>query len=802
MLVSYNWLKEYLDLSAISPVELGEEFTLGGLEVELTTDLGQGLNQLVVGEVLSAELVEDSEHLQKTTVDVGNEILPIVCGAANCQVGKKVVVAKVGAVLPGNFEIQSTTIMGEPSEGMLCSLDELGFSDSVIPKHAEDGIYILNDEAEIGADARPYLGLDDTIIEFDLTPNRADAMSMRGVAHEAAALLNQKPNFAAIEVNEDLSESVADYITVEAEDTADTLDYKMRIVKDVTIGESPIWMQKKLMHAGIRPIDLVVDVTNYVMLEFGQPLHAFDYEKLNSKEIYVRRAHEGEKFTTLDKQERILTSNNLVITNGEKPVALAGVMGGANSQITETSSTIAIEAAVFKPALTRRTAAALNLRSEASSRFEKGVNRATVQDAADLAAQLIAELGGGRVVSGTAEIEGEPLEEVIVKSTVNKINRLIGSSLTAEEISSILDRLAFVHSIADGNIEVTVPPRRWDIKIAEDLVEEVARIYGYNNIPVRLPVTESIPGQLTTAQAMRREIGYLLEGHGLQEAISYALLTKEKAEKFAIHPGQTASLQNPLSKERTTLRQNIIAGLIENAKYNQAHQVEQIALYEMGHVFYQEAADDFREYNHLAALLTGAPVMEWFGETEPIDFYTIKGLVETLFSLFDFKQNISYQLASKRAGMHPGRTADIYLGQDLIGYVGQLHPSLAKENDLEDTFVFEVSLDQIVQAEKIAKEYTPLNPYPGSTRDIALLVDATVSHADIKKVIIDNGGTYLSGIHLFDLYEGENIADDKKSVAYSLSFENPLATLKEKEINQAFENIKEALLKELNVEIR
>ena len=802
MFISFNWLKEYVDLSGIRPEDLGEKFTLGGLEVELTVDLGKGFDHLVVGEILSAEAVEGSEHLKKTKVDVGNEILPIICGAPNCQRGQKVVVAKVGAILPGNFEIQSTEIMGEQSEGMICSLDELGFSDSVIPKYAEDGIYILNDDAVIGEDARSYLGLDDTIIEFDLTPNRADAMSMRGVAYETAALLNQIPEFPEIHLEEDSSESVADYLSVAVEDTDDTLDYKMRLVKDVEIGESPLWMQRKLMHSGIRPIDLVVDVTNYVMLELGQPLHAFDYEKLNSKEIFVRRAEDGERFTTLDNQERKLSQTNLVITNGEKPVALAGVMGGANSQITEETSVIAIESAVFKPALTRRTAAALNLRSEASSRFEKGINRATVQEAADLAAQLIAELGGGQIISGTAEIEGKPVEKVEVKTTAKKINGLMGTKLTEDEISSILHRLAFEHSINNGEIIAEIPPRRWDIKIPEDLVEEVARIYGYNNIPVHLPVTESIPGQLTTAQAIRREIAYLLESHGLQEAISYALLTEEKAKKFAIHSGDSTSLQNPLSKERTTLRQNIVAGLIENAKYNKAHQVDNIALYEMGHVFYQESAEDFREYNHLAALLTGEPTAEWFGKDEAIDFYTIKGLVETLLSLFDFKESISYELAKDRKGMHPGRTAEVYLGQELIGYVGQIHPSLAKKNDLQDTFVFELSLDQIIAAEKNEKQYLPLNPYPGSSRDIALLVDADISHAEIKAVIEDNGGPYLTAIHLFDLYDGENIAADKKSVAYSLSFENPLATLKEKEVNQAFENIKAALLNEFDLEIR
>ncbi|MDN6161596.1 MAG: phenylalanine--tRNA ligase subunit beta, partial [Atopostipes sp.] len=764
MLISLNWLKEYVDVSKLSPEELGEKFTLAGLEVELVTDLGAGLDHLVVGEIISAEAVEGSEHLKKTAVNIGEETLPIICGAPNCKVGQKVIVAKVGAVLPGDFEIKETEIMGLLSQGMICSLDELGFSDSVIPKYAEDGIYILNPEAINGEDARPYIGLDDHIIEFDLTPNRADAMSMRGVAYEAAALLSQEPELFEPEVIEDESESIEDYISVAAEDADDTLDYKMRLVKDVKIEESPLWMQRKLMNSGIRPIDLVVDVTNYVMLEYGQPLHAFDYEKLKSKEIYVRRAEAGETLVTLDGQERELNEENLVITNGKKPVALAGVMGGENSQITEETSVIAIESAVFKAALTRRTAASLNLRSEASSRFEKGINRATVQDAADLAAQLIAELGGGQVITGTAAIEGKALEDVTVKTTVQKVNALMGTSLEAEEISSILERLHFEQSIDGNKIEAIIPPRRWDVKIPEDLIEEIARIYGYNNIPMRLPVTESTPGQLTEAQKIEKEISQRLRNYGLAEAISYALTTEEKAKKFAIEPGKTVSLQNPLSKERSTLRQNIVTGLIDNAKYNRAHQISDIAFYELGHVFYKRAADDFREYNHLAALISGKTKEEWFGQEVESDFYTMKGLVESLLSMFDFVDEISYELASDRDGMHPGRTANLYLAEKNIGYLGQLHPKLAKENDLEDSFIFELSLDKIIAAEKVNRGYQAINPYPSSSRDIALLVDRTVSHAEIKSVIRKEAGEYLTNIHLFDLYEGENIEENKKSM--------------------------------------
>ena len=802
MLVSFNWLKEYVDLSSITPDELGDRFTLGGLETEIVTHLGEGLDNLVVGLVETCEPLEGSDHLNMTTVNVGDETLSIVCGAPNVAAGQKVVVAKVGAILPGDFEIKEAEIMGQKSYGMLASLDELGFSDSVIPKHAEDGIYILSEDAEIGADVRPYIGLDDAIIEFDLTPNRADALSMRGVGYEVAALLNQTPNFKETSLTEDSSEKIEDYLSVSVENQEDTLDYRMRIVKDVEIGESPLWMQHKLIHAGIRPIDLIVDITNYVMLEFGQPLHAFDYDKLESNKIHVRRANTGEEFVTLDGQNRKLNNDNLVITNGEKAVALAGVMGGENSQITEETKTIAIESAVFNPVLTRRTANRLNLRSESSNRFEKGVNIATVQEAADLAAKLMAELGGGTIVEGTARTTHTTDKEVMVTTTTDHVNGVIGTSLTDEEISSILTRLGFENSIKEGVIETNIPPRRWDIEIAEDLIEEIARIYGYNNIPVTLPVTESTPGELTVAQKTTRLIRNVLEGNGLQEAISYALTFSEKAARYAITKGELVLLQNPMSEDRVTLRQNLVSGLIDDASYNVAHQISDISLYEIGHVFYKESDEDMIEKNHVAGLITGESVKDWFDKKDPVDFYTIKGLVETMLSSFAFNEDVRYELATERDGMHPGRTADIYVGEDVLGYVGQIHPSIAKDNDLKDTYVFELSVDQIVETDKDAIGYTALNRYPGSSRDIALLVDNTITHSELVDVISENGGEWLQDIQLFDLYEGEHIEEDKKSMAYSLYYANPNATLKEKEVNTDFERMKDALIEAFNVEIR
>jgi len=477
-------------------------------------------------------------------------------------------------------------------------------------------------------------------------------------------------------------------------------------------------------------------------------------------------------------------------------------MGGANSQITDDTQTIAIESAVFHPVLIRRTANRLNLRSEASNRYEKGVNLATVQEAADLAAQLMVDLGGGKIVSGTAEAINEEPKDVQVSTTTDKVNRLMGTKLTDDDIAAILVRLGFDHTITDGTIEAYIPPRRWDIELPEDLVEEIARIYGYNNIPISLPVTESTPGELTQAQAMTRDARALLEGNGLQEAISYSLTTTEKAEKYAITQGDSVSLQNPASEERVTLRQNLISGLIDDAAYNRAHQITDIGQYEVGNVFYKQTDDDFIEYNHVAGLLTGESPETWLGHAGVLDFYTMKGMVETLLSAYSFSEAVTYQLASDRPGMHPGRTADIYLGEELLGYVGQLHPNEASVNDLEDTYVFELSLAQLVQAQKETIEYKILNRYPGSSRDIALLVDQTVTNQEIEAVINKQGGTYLQEITLFDLYAGENIEAGKKSMAYSLYYANPKATLKETEINEDFEQVKQALIDAFQVDIR
>lgn len=805
MKVSYNWLKEYLDLSKTNPHDLAEQITLTGIEVDAVHELSSGLENLVVGEVVNCERMDGSDHLNVTRVNIGeDELSQIVCGAPNVNVGQKVIVAKPGAVLPGNVEIKKSTIRDTESNGMICALDELGYGDSVIPKNAEDGIYVLEENAVVGEDARPYIGLDDTVIELDITPNRADALSMRGVAFEAGAILSQTPELTSVNVRADESDQTNDRVKISVENEADTLLYKMRIVKDVTAGESPLWLQRKLMNAGIRPIDSIVDVTNYIMLEYGQPLHAFDYDKVGSNEIFVRRAREGETLITLDEHKRRLSPENLVITDGEKPIALAGVMGGGNSDISEDTRTIAIESAVFESALIRKTAQSLNLRSESSTRFERGVNLATVQEALDHAAKLMTELGGGTVLSGTAEASAKEVKNTDVTTSVRKLNQTIGINLSEAEVENIFDRLGFEHTLVNGKVTVSVPPRRWDITIEADLVEEVARIYGYNQIPSTLPNTESVAGELNDKQRLTRHISRYLEGSGLSQAISYALTTPEKAAQFRLEKAGLITLEYPMSEDHKTLRQSILSGLLDNAEYNRARQMKNGSFYEVGRVFYrQEDSTIPKEENHIAGLLTGSlHEKTWIDEAWPVDFYSAKGIVEGLLETIGLMEPVTYIQHSGYEDLHPGRTAEIRLGEKAIGYIGQVHPLISEKRDLDDTYVFELNLDAIVEAEKNPVVYSSIPKYPGTSRDVALLVDETVTHEDIIRVIEANGGQWLKNVRLFDLYEGENIKAGKKSLAYSLSYVNPEATLKEESVNKDFEQVKMALQNDLKAEVR
>ena len=804
MKVSYKWLKEYLDLSDVTPDELAEKMSRTGIEVDDVIYPGKGLSKIVVGETLSVVDHPDSDHLHVCQVNIGTEEpIQIVCGAPNVAAGQKVIVALHGARITGNAKIKKGKMRGQESNGMICSLAELGYSESVVSKKYADGIFVLPAEAVPGTEVVDLLELDDAILDIDITPNRADALSMRGSAYEVAAIYNKALKFPEAPVSEKTG-SVTDYIKVAVEDPNDAPAYHIQVIKDVKIAESPLWLQNKLMNGGIRPINNVVDITNYILLEYGQPLHAFDYDQIGSKEIIVRRAKENETMTTLDGVERTLDTDNIVITNGTAPIALAGVMGGLDSEITDGTVTVALEAALFNPVLIRKTAGKFNLRSESSSRFEKGINVATIRTAGEHAAELIHELAGGTIVAGTASVDTVEVKDTEVVITLQKINRSLGTAISSGEVTAIFNQLGFA-STFDGEIfTVAVPPRRWDISIYADILEEVARIYGYDNLPETLPITPALPTALTPKQHTMRITRRFMEGAGLTQNISYVLTTAEKAREYAVEDKEGIRLAWPMSEDRSTLRMNLLSTLLDNAAYNVARKNTDIQFYEIGRVFFPSADSVLPiEAERLAGVMTGmAYQKDWQMAAEPVNFYHAKGVLDGYFETMGLSDQIRFEAAKDLKWMHPGRTAAVYLGDAYIGYVGQVHPATANAYDLKETYAFEIDFEAIIAAPKEVITQQPIPKFPGVTRDVALLVDETVTHQQIVKTIKENGGKFLKDVHLFDIYQGKGIEDGKKSVAYSMSFLNPEATLVDEDINKAFTKLVAALETECGAAIR
>ncbi|KJE27856.1 phenylalanine--tRNA ligase, beta subunit [Geobacillus kaustophilus] len=803
MLVSYRWLGEYVDLTGITAKELAERITKSGIEVERVEALDRGMKGVVIGHVLECEPHPNADKLRKCLVDLGeDEPVQIICGAPNVAKGQKVAVAKVGAVLPGNFKIKRAKLRGEESNGMICSLQELGVETKVVPKEYADGIFVFPSDAPIGADAIEWLGLHDEVLELSLTPNRADCLSMIGVAYEVAAILGRDVKLPEAAVKEN-SEHVHEYISVRVEAPEDNPLYAGRIVKNVRIGPSPLWMQARLMAAGIRPHNNVVDITNYILLEYGQPLHAFDYDRLGSKEIVVRRAKAGETIITLDDVERKLTEEHLVITNGREPVALAGVMGGANSEVRDDTTTVFIEAAYFTSPVIRQAVKDHGLRSEASTRFEKGIDPARTKEALERAAALMSEYAGGEVVGGIVEASVWRQDSVVVTVTLERINGVLGTAMSKEEVAAILSNLQFPFTEDNGTFTVHVPSRRRDIAIEEDIIEEVARLYGYDHLPATLPVAEAKPGHLTPYQAKRRRVRRYLEGAGLFQAITYSLTSPDKATRFALETTEPIRLALPMSEERSVLRQSLIPHLLEAASYNRARQVENVALYEIGSVYLARGEHvQPAEKERLAGVITGLwHTHLWQGEKKAADFYVAKGILDGLFSLLGVDHRIAYRPA-KRADLHPGRTAEIALDGTVIGFVGQLHPATQKEWDLKETYVFELVLAELLNAESEAIRYEPIPRFPSVVRDIALVVDEDVEAGALKQAIAEAGKPLVKDVSLFDVYQGDRLPDGKKSLAFSLRYYDPERTLTDEEVAAVHERVLAAVEKQFGAVLR
>ncbi|CAC9051476.1 Phenylalanyl-tRNA synthetase beta chain [Staphylococcus aureus] len=795
MLISNEWLKEYVTIDD-SVSNLAERITRTGIEVDDLIDYTKDIKNLVVGFVKSKEKHPDADKLNVCQVDIGeDEPVQIVCGAPNVDAGQYVIVAKVGGRLPGGIKIKRAKLRGERSEGMICSLQEIGISSNYIPKSFESGIYVFSEAQVPGTDALQALYLDDQVMEFDLTPNRADALSMIGTAYEVAALYNTKMTKPETTSNE-LDLSANDELTVTIENEDKVPYYSARVVHDVTIEPSPIWMQARLIKAGIRPINNVVDISNYVLLEYGQPLHMFDQDAIGSQQIVVRQANEGEKMTTLDDTERELLTSDIVITNGQTPIALAGVMGGDFSEVKEQTSNIVIEGAIFDPVSIRHTSRRLNLRSESSSRFEKGIATEFVDEAVDRACYLLQTYANGKVLKD--RVSSGELGAFItpIDITADKINRTIGFDLSQNDIVTIFNQLGFDTEINDDVITVLVPSRRKDITIKEDLIEEVARIYGYDDIPSTLPVFDKVTsGQLTDRQYKTRMVKEVLEGAGLDQAITYSLVSKEDATAFSMQQRQTIDLLMPMSEAHASLRQSLLPHLIEAASYNVARKNKDVKLFEIGNVFFANGEGELPDQvEYLSGILTGDYVVnQWQGKKEMVDFYLAKGVVDRV------SEKLNLEFSYRRAdidGLHPGRTAEILLENKVVGFIGELHPILAADNDLKRTYVFELNFDALMAVSVGYINYQPIPRFPGMSRDIALEVDQNIPAADLLSTIHAHGGNILKDTLVFDVYQGEHLEKGKKSIAIRLNYLDTEETLTDERVSKVQAEIEAALIEQ------
>lgn len=806
MLVSMNWLKQYVDLSDISPEELAEKITKSGIEVDSIHQIAEKSTNVVVGHVVSCEKHPDADKLNVCQVDAGDETLQIVCGAPNVAAGQKVAVAKPGAVLPGNFKIKKAKLRGVESFGMICSLQELGIDEKYVPKEFEKGIFVFPEDAETGASVETLLNLDDSILEFDLTPNRADCLNMLGAAYEVAALLDKPLALPEVAVAEG-SEKAAEHVSVKVE--ADDLNpyYAAFLIKNIEIKPAPLWMRNRLTAAGIRPINNVVDITNYVLLEYGQPLHAFDYDLFGSNEVVVRRATEGEKLVTLDDKERTLTAENLVITNGKEPVALAGVMGGANSEVNDNTTTVLLEAAYFNGQSIRQTVKETGLRSEASTRYEKGIDPSRVHEAGLRACQLLVEYAGGEVAQGAVVFDELDKQEKTIQANAKEINRRLGTEISADDMAVIFEKLRFGCVQNGEDFEVTVPTRRMDITIFEDLLEEVARIYGYDHLPYTLPAS-STRGGLSETQELKRLVKRFMEGAGLAETLTYSLTDDASIGKL-ISPDVSAKqpkpvkLALPMTEDHKYLRLSLLPEILRAATYNEARSNFNLTLFELGSVFLSDE-ETLTKQPHEQLRLSGAIAgiweeSRWQQDSKKADFYVAKGIVEGLFAYLDLKPE--FRPASINQ-MHPGRTAEVLLDGDTIGFVGQLHPQYAKQLDLDETYVFDLNMEQLIAAYEEKPAFAKIPKFPSVSRDIAFILDKEAEAGSILETIAEIGAPLVKSVEIFDVYEGEHLPEGKKSIAYHLIYQDPEKTLTDEEVENSYHAIVKAVHEQYGAEIR
>lgn len=788
--ISTNWLNDYVDISDEDLKELALKITNAGVNVERVEEYDNP--NLVVGQLLEIEDHPDSDHLHVCKVDVKDEELQIICGADNLEKNMKVIVAKEGCVLPGDIVIKKTKMRGVESCGMLCALMELGLEEDT-PENYAKGICKLPDEALVGSNPYNYLGLSDTIYNLDLNPNReADCTNHIGFAYEVASVLGKKVEMPETKCKT-IKESVKDLVDLQVITDNCTM-YNARMVRNVVVKESPDFIKERLTNAGMRSINNVVDISNYIMLEYGQPLHFFDADKLG-KNILVRMAEKGEKITTLDGVERKLTPEDIVITDGDKPVCIAGVMGGLNSGIDENTKNVVIESAIFDPLKIRYTSIRLDLKSEASRRYEHGLNYEYTKEAVDRACYLLEKYADAEVLSDTVTYDNVDKTPKVAKVTLSKINSLLGLDISLDDAKKSLNALQFPYELKGEEITVTIPNRRGDVSMREDLVEEIGRLYGYEHIEAKLPRLDVRRGQYKGNVGLRKAISKRLRSLGLNETRSYTLISPEMDEKFQYERQNPIPLLRPLSGDKSIVRQTLLPSLLEIYEYNKAHNVKDINVYEIANVYY----DIDKEDTKLAILMSGEYIYnDWQRIHVKADFYVLKGIVANLLDYLGYQGRYSFTPANDIQDMHPGATALIMIDNRPIGFMGRVHPSLCKK----DVYVLEISLEKLSEKKTRPYRFQELNKFPSILKDVAFVIPNSLSSGDVEREIWRTGKKLLKNVVAFDIYKGDNLKEDEVSIAYSLTFEDDTRTLTTEEVNEHFNKIIDEVTKKLNIKIR
>jgi len=794
MKFSESWLREWVN-PAVSREALSHQITMAGLEVDGVDAVAAEFNGVVVGEVVECGQHPDADKLRVTKVSVGSgELIDIVCGAPNCRQGLKVAVAMVGAVLPGDFKIKKAKLRGMPSEGMLCSYSELGIDiDS-------DGIIELPLDAPLGKDLREYLQLDDAVIEVDLTANRADCLGMVGLAREVGVLNRQavtEPQWQAVTPSTDTK------VAINVKETAACPRYLGRVVKNVNVkAATPLWMQEKLRRSGIRSIDPIVDITNFVLVEFGQPMHAFDLAKLTG-DIQVRLGNGEEKITLLDGSEVTIPNDTLVIADDARPLALAGVFGGEYSGVSDTTQDILLECAFFAPLAIMGKSRRLGLHTDSSHRFERGVDPEMQHKVMDRATRLVLDICGGEagpVVEAKSDADLPKPAQILLRRS--KLDKILGHHVPDSDVVEILERLGFGVVAGEGSWQVTTATYRFDMAIEEDLIEEVARIYGYNNIPNVAPVASLRMSDHKETDLSLKRVRSLLVARGFQEAVTYSFVDPKLQN--LVHPGEQAMvLPNPISSEMSAMRLSMFTGLLTAVGYNQSRQQGRVRLFETGLRFVPDihAESGVRQQAMLGCVITGLQNDEhWSMESKTVDFFDLKGDLEAIIGLTVSASEFSFRVATHSA-LHPGQCAEILRNDRVIGHIGAIHPSLEKPFGLNGkTIVFELELDALLHTSLPLAQ--AVSKFPANRRDIAVVVDESVSAGDVMKLIRKVGENQLVGINLFDVYLGKGVEPGKKSLAIALTLQDTTRTLEEKEIAETVDSVVSALKTEFNASLR